>query len=127
MPVDRLTDPSGAQAVQAVLFDVGGKDMDDVVTINDLDKEDKDISFILFVSLWPSLLHVPLLEPLVIVSFPMLVGFFQVSCMHLAFCKILPSLLEYFKLFLIVMANFLIFSHNPCQSLRNEEEFLSSQ
>ena len=127
MPVDRLANASGAQAVQAILFDVGGKDVDDMVTIDDWDEKVKDISFILFVSLWPSLLHVPLLELLVVVGFPVLIGFFQVSCMRLVLCQILPLLLEYFKLFLIVAANFLIFSHNSHQSLCNEEEFLSSR
>ena len=126
MSVDRLTDTGGAQAVQAILLDVGGEDMDDMVTIDDWDKKVKDVSFVLFVSLWPSLLCVPLLEPLVVVGFPMLVGFFQASHVHLTFCQIFPSLLEYFKLFLIVAADFLIFLCNSCQSLRNEEEFLSS-
>ena len=125
--VDGFVDANGAQAVQPILFDVGGKDMDGVIAVSDWDKEIKDVSFILFIPLWPSCLPIPVSEPFVIVCLPVLVCFFQVSCMHLTLCQILSSLAEYFQLFLIVVADFLILSCNSCQSLCNEEEFFSSR
>ena len=124
VPVDRLTDAGGAQAVQAILFDVGGKDMHDMITIDDWDEEIKDVSFVFLISFWSSLLRIPLLKPLVIVGFPVLIGLFQMSCVRFMFCQVFPSLLEYFKLFLIVMADFLVLLHNSHQPLCNEEEFL---
>ena len=41
-------------------------------------------------------------------------------------CQIFTSLFEYLRLFLIVVANFLVLVHNSSQSLCNEEEFLST-
>ena len=35
LPLDWLTNPSGAQAVQPIMFDVGGEDMYGVVTVSD--------------------------------------------------------------------------------------------
>ena len=98
-----------------------------MISISDQDEEVEDISFVLLIALRPLHLSFPVSVLSVHVCFPMLIGCFQTSCMHFAFCQILPLLLEYFKLFLIVMANFLIFSHNSCQSLRYEEEFLSTR
>ena len=126
MPVDRLVNPSCAQTVQPIQFDEWGKDMDGVSSIGDRDKEVIDVSFILFISLWSPCLSLPSIVPSVHILLPMLVGCFQMSHMHLTFCQIFSLLLECFKLFLIVAANLLIFSHNSCQSLRNEEEFLPS-
>ena len=126
MPVDGLVNTDSAQAVEAIQFDVRGKDMHGVVTIRDRDEEIEDVSFILLISLRCSSSPIPLLIPLVGVFSPMLVGFFHVSCVHLAPCQIFTLLLEYFELFLIVTSDFLIFVHNSSQSLCNEEEFLSS-
>ena len=39
MPVDGLTDTSSAKAVQPVMLDIGGKDMDGIIAISDWDKE----------------------------------------------------------------------------------------
>ena len=127
MPVDGLVDASGAQAVEAVQLDVRGEDMHGVVTIRDRDEEIKDISFVFLVPLGCLSSPLPLLIPLVGVFGPMLVGFFHASHVRLVPCQIFASLLEYFELLLIVMANFLIFVRNSSQSLCNEEEFLSSQ
>ena len=124
MPIDGLVDANGAQAVQSVQFDVGGEDMDGMLAVSDWDKEVEDISFILFIPFGPPCLSLPVIIPSVCVRFPVLVGCFQVSCMRLTLCQILLLLLEYFKLFLIVMADFLVFACNSCQSLCNEEEFL---
>ena len=127
MSVDGLIDADGAQAVQPIMFDIGGEDMDGLVAISDWDEKVEDISFVLFIALWSSCLPFPVSIPLVSVHLPVLIGCFQMSCMCLALCQIFSSLAEYFKLFLIVVANFLIFSHNSHQSLCNEEEFLSSR
>ena len=70
MPVDRLTNAGGAQAVQSIELDVGGKDMDDMVTIDDRDEKVKDVSFVFLIPFWPSLFCVPLLELLVVVCLP---------------------------------------------------------
>ena len=127
MPIDGLIDPGGAQTVQSIQFDEWGEDVDGVSSISDGDEEVIDVSFILFISLRSSCLSLPLIIPSVRVLLPMLVGCFQVSHVHLAFHQISFPLLECFKLFLIVMANLLIFSHNSCQSLHNEEELLPSR
>ena len=98
--------------------------MDGVITISNWDEEIEDVSFVFLIALRSLLLLFPVSIPSVCVCFPMLVGCFQMSCVCFVLCQILPSLLEYFKLFLIVVADFLIFLHNSCQSLCNEEEFL---
>ena len=98
--------------------------MHGVVSIRDQDEEIKDVSFIFFIPLGPPTLLLPFCIPSVCVLLPMLVGCFQVSCAHLTFCQIFSLLFKYFELLLIVTANFLIFAHNSCQSLCNEEEFL---
>ena len=98
--------------------------MHDVVTIDDGDEEIKDVSFILLVPLQSSLLLIPICEFFVVVCFPVFVGFFQMSCMHFMLCQIFSSLAEYFQLFLVIAADFLILSHNSCQPLFNEEELL---
>ena len=127
MPVDRLIDPSSAQAVQPIQFDEWGKDVDGVSSIGDGDEEVIDVSFIFFIPFWPSCFSLPGVIPSVCVLLPVFVGCLQVSHVRLMLCQVLSSLLEYFKLFLIVMANLLIFSHNSCQSLCNEEELLSTR
>ena len=99
--------------------------MDSVISISDWDEEIEDISLVFFIALRSLLLPLPIGVPLVRVCLPMLVGCFQVSHVCFTLFQIFPSLLEYFKLFLIIAADFLIFLHNSCQSLRNEEEFLS--
>ena len=124
MPVDGLVDANGAQAVEAVQFDVGGKYMHGVVTVRDWDEEIKDISFIFLISLRCLPSSLPLHIPSVGVFGPVLVGFFQASRVHLTLCQVIASLLEDFELFLMVTANFLIFVHNLSQSMCNEEEFL---
>ena len=124
MPIDGLIDSGSAQTVQPIQFDEQGEDMDGVSSIGDRDEEVIDISFIFFVSLWSLHLSLPSVVPSVHILLPMLVGCLQVSHVHLAFCQIFSLLLECFKLFLIVAANLLIFLHNSCQSLRDEEEFL---
>ena len=126
MPVDGLTNASHAQAVQPVVFDIGGENMDDMVTIDNGDEEIKDVSFVFLVPFWPSPLFIPIGEFLVIVGFPMLIGFFQASHVHLMLCQIISSLAEYFQLFLMIVANLLVLSCNSCQSLCDEEEFLPS-
>ena len=95
-----------------------------MVTISDWDEEIKDISFIFLISLWSLCLCIPVSEPLVIVCLPVLIGRLKVSHVCLMLCQIFSSLVEYFQLFLIVAANFLILLHSSCQSLCNEEEFL---
>ena len=126
MPVDGLVDADSAQAVEPIQFDVGGKDMHGVIAIRNWDEEIKDVSFVFFIPFQPLLSSLPIHIPSISVLLPVFVGFFQVSCMHLMLCQVLASLLECFKLFLIVSADFLIFLRNSCQSLRNEEELLSS-
>ena len=126
MPIDGLINPSSAQTVQPIQFDEWGEDMDGISSIGDGDEEVIDISFILFVPFWSLCFSLPSIIPSVCVLLPMLVGCFQVSCVHLVFCQIFSLLLECFKLFLIVVADLLIFSCNSCQSLHDEEEFLPS-
>ena len=124
MPVDRLIDANGAQAVETVQFDVGGKNMHGVVTIRDWDEEVKDVSFILLVPLRGLSSSLPLCVPPVCIFGPVFVGFFQASCVCLMLCQIVTSLFENLKLFLVVTADFLIFARNSGQSMCNEEEFL---
>ena len=125
MPINGLINTNGAQAVEPVHFDVWGKDMHSVVTVGDWDEEIKDVAFILLVTLRSSTLLLPFCVPSVCVFLPVLVGGFQVSHTRLMLCQIFSSLLEYFELLLIVMADLLIFACNSCQSLHNEEELLS--
>ena len=126
MLVDGLIDANGSQAVQSILLDKRGKDMDGLVTVSDWDEEIKDISFVLFIPLWSSCLPLPFSIPSVHVHLPVLIDCFQMSHMHLVLCQILSLLVEYFQLFLIVAADFLILSHHSCQSLHDEEKFLST-
>ena len=98
--------------------------MHGVVTIGDGDEEVKDIPFIFFISFRSLTLPLPFSIPLVCVLLPVFVGCFQASHMHLVLCQIFASLFEGLKLFLIVMADLLIFLPNSRQSLCNEEEFL---
>ena len=126
MPVDGLIDTNGAQAVQSIQLDIGGKDMDGVIAISDWDEEIKDISFVFLIPFWSSCLLFPVSVPPISVCFPVFVGHFQMSRMHLMLCQVLSSLAEYFQLFLIVVANFLILLCNSCQPLHDEEKFFSS-
>ena len=98
--------------------------MHGMVTVGDRDKEVKDVPFIFLISFWCLSSPLPFCVPLVSVFCPVFVGFFQVSRMRLMLCQIVSLLFEGLELFLIVVADFLIFSHNSCQSLCNEEEFL---
>ena len=123
VPVDGLVDADSAQAVEPVHFDVGGKDMHGVIAIRDWDEEIKDVAFIFLILLRCLSSSFPFCIPSVGIFLPMFIGFFQVSCMHLMLCQIIASLFEGLELFLIVVAD-LIFSHNSCQSLCDEEEFL---
>ena len=123
MLIDGLIDTNSAQAVQSVQLDIGGED---IIAVSNWDEEIEDVSFILFISFWSLCLPLPVSIPPVSVCFPVLIGHFQMSCMHFALCQILSLLAECFQLFLIVMADFLILSRNPCQSLHNEEEFFSA-
>ena len=124
VPVDGLVDADSAQAVEAVQLDIGGKDMHSVVTVRDWNEEVKDVSFIFLVPLWGLSSSLPFCVPLISVLSPVLVGFFQVSCVHLALCQIVALLLEDLKLLLVVMADFLIFACNLSQSMHDEEELL---
>ena len=126
MPVDRLTDTSGAQAVQPIMFDEGGKDMYGVVAISDWDEEIRDVTFIFLIPLWSLLLLVPVAESLVIVCLPVFIGFFKASHVCLVLSQSLSVLPEYFQLFVIAAADLLVLSHNSCQSLGNMEEFFSA-
>ena len=122
MLVDGLINTDSAQTVQSIQLDIGGKDMDGGIAISDWDEEIKDISFILFIPFWPSCLPFPVSVPPVSVCFPVLIGCFQMSCMCLTLCQVLSSLAEYFQLFLIVAADFLILLHNsvsPCTMRRS--------
>ena len=56
MSIDGFIDTDGAQTVQSLLFDVGGKDMDGVIAVSDWDEEVEDISFIFLIPLWASCL-----------------------------------------------------------------------
>ena len=56
MPVDGLINAGSAQAVQSIRLDVGGKDMDGVITISDWDKEVEDVSFILVTGIYSDVL-----------------------------------------------------------------------
>ena len=127
MLIDGLVDADSAQTVQPIQFDVRGEDVHGVVSIRDWNEEIKDVSFIFFIALWPLTLSLPLCILSVCVLLPMFIGCFQASHVHLTLCQIFPSLLEYFELFLIVAADFLIFARNSCQSLSNEEKLLSSR
>ena len=126
MPIDGLIDANGAQAVEPIQLDVGGKDMYGVIAIRYWDEEVKDISLIFLISFWSLLPSLPSCILSISVFLPVLIGFFQASHVHLTLCQVLTLLFECFELFLIVTANFLIFSHNSCQSLCNEEELLSA-
>ena len=122
--VDGFIDTDGTQAVQSIHFDIGGEYVHGVVTIGDGDEEVKDIPFVFLISFWCLSSPLPFHVPLISVFHPVFVSFFQVSRMCLMLCQIVASLFEDLELFLIVAADFLIFSHNSCQSLHNEEEFL---
>ena len=124
MPVDGLIDANGAQAVEPVQLDVGGKDMHGVIAVRNWDEEIKDISFIFFISFQCLLSSLPGRILSISVLLPVFIGFFQASCMHLTLCQVLALLFECFELFLVVATNFLIFSCNSCQSLCDEEELL---
>ena len=124
MPVDRLVNADGAQAVETVQFDVGGKNVHGVVTIGDQDEEVKDVSFVLLIPLRGLSSSLPLHVPLVCIFGPVFVGFFQVSRVCLTLCQIVASLFENLELFLVVAADFLIFVCNLGQSMCDEEEFL---
>ena len=85
MPVDRLINTDGAQAVEAVQLDVGGEDMHSVVTVGHWDEKVKDVSFILFISLQCLRSSFPLRIPSISVLRPVLIGLFHVSGVRLAF------------------------------------------
>ena len=55
LPINWFANPSGAEAVQSVMFDVGGEDMYGVITVSDWYEEVRDIAFIFLISLQPSL------------------------------------------------------------------------
>ena len=80
MSVDGLADASSAQAVQSVMLDVGGENMDGVITVSDWDEEIKDVSFVFLVPLWPPLFLIPVNEPFVVVCLPVFIAFFKASC-----------------------------------------------
>ena len=124
VPIDGLVDADGAQAVEPIHFDVGGEDMHGVIAIRNWDEKVKDVAFIFLISLRCLASSLPFHVPSVGIFFPVLIGFFQASRMHLTLCQIFTSLFEGLKLFLIVTADLLIFSCNSRQSLRDEEEFL---
>ena len=121
MPVDGLVDANGAQAVEPIHFDVGGEDMHGVIAVRNWDEKVKDISFIFLIPLRCLASSLPLCISLVSIFFPMFIGFFQMSCVCLMLCQIFTSLFEGLELFLIVVADLLIFLRNSCQSLHNEE------
>ena len=127
VPVDGLVNANSAQAVKAIQFDVGGKDMHGVIAVRDWNEKVEDIAFIFLVSLRCLSSSFPLRVPSVSVLCPVFVGFFHASRVHLMLCQILAPLLEYLKLFLIVTADFLIFLHNSSQSMHDEDEFLRSR
>ena len=124
--VDGLVDANSAQAVEAVQLDVGGEDMHGVIAIRDWDEEIKDVAFILFISFWCLSSPLPLHISSVSVFLPVFIGFFQASHVCLMLCQIFTLLFEYFKLFLIVATDFLIFGCNSSQSLCNEKELFSA-
>ena len=124
VPIDRLVDTNGAQAVEPVQLDVGGKDMHGMIAVRDWDEEIKDIAFIFLISFQYLVSPLPFRISSVSIFFPVFIGFFQVSCVHVVLCQILASLFEGLKLLLIVAADLLIFSCNSCQSLCDEEELL---
>ena len=101
--------------------------MHGVVTIKDGNEEVKDVPFVLLISFWRLPSSLPFCILSISVFCPVLVGFFQVSCVCLTLCQIFASLFEYLKLFLIVMANFLVLARNSSQSLCDEEEFLPTR
>ena len=59
MLVDGFINTDSAQAVQSVQLDIGGEDMDGIITIRDWDEEIEDISFILFIPFRSSCLPLP--------------------------------------------------------------------
>ena len=126
MSVDRLIDANGAQTVQPVQFDIGGKDMHGVITVSNWDEEVEDVAFVFLITLWSLSLPFPGSIPPVGVFLPVLVGCFQVSCMCLMFGQLVSLLLECLELPLIVMADFLIFLRSSCQSLCDEKELFST-
>ena len=126
MLVDGFINANGTQTVQSIQFDVGGKYVHGVVTVRDGDEEVEDVPFVLFIPFRHLSSPLPFHISLVSVFCPVLVGFFQASRVCLVLCQIITSLFEDLELFLIVAANLLIFSHNSCQSLHSEEEFLPS-
>ena len=97
-----------------------------MISISDWDEEIEDISLIFFIALWSFSFSIPIGVPPICVCLPVLIGCFQMSCVCLTLCQIFSSLLEYFELFLVVAADFLIFLCNSCQSLCDEEEFFST-
>ena len=125
--VDRLIDADGAQTVQPIQFDIGGKDMHGVIAVSNWDEEVEDIAFVFLITLWSLSLPFPGSIPLLSVFLPVLIGCFQVSCMRLMLGQLVSSLLECFELPLIVMADFLIFLCNSCQPLCDEKELFSTQ
>ena len=127
MPVDGFANASSTQAVGAIKLDVGGKHMYGVVAISDWDEKVKDIAFIFLISLWALHLLVPVSKLLVAVCLPVLIGFFQVSCICLTLCQSLSSLAEYFQLLAIVTADLLVLLSNSCQALGDVEEFLTTR
>ena len=123
--VDGLIDADSAQTVQPIQFDIGGEDMHGVISISDWDEEIEDVSFVFLITLWSFSFPIPLGVSPIHVFLPVFVGCLQMSRVCLMLCQIFSSLLEYFELPLIVVADFLIFLCHSCQSLRNEEEFFS--
>ena len=124
MVVNGLVNANGAQTVESIQFDVGGEDMHGMVAIKDWDEKIKDVSFVFLISFWCLPASLPFRVSPVSVLYPVLVGFFQASHVCLTLCQIVALLLEYFELFLVVAADFLILSCNSSQSLHNEEELL---
>ena len=107
--VNGLIDADGAQTVESVQFDVGGEDMHGMIAIRNWDEEVKHISFIFLIPFWHLPSSLPFHIPSVSIFCPVFVGFFQMSHMCLTFCQLVTPLLEYFKLFLVIAADFLIF------------------
>ena len=100
--------------------------MHGVVTIGDWDEEVEDVPLIFFIPFGSLPSSLPFCVPSIGIFHPVLVGFFKASHIHLMLCQIFAPLLEYLKLFLIVMADFLIFARNSSQSTHDEDEFLHS-
>ena len=68
--------------------------MHDVVTVRDRNEEVEDVPFILLISLWRLSSLLPFCILSISVFCPVLIGFFQVSCMCLTLCQIFTSLFE---------------------------------